>query len=267
MGRAARLRHLGLVTSGGAPLRREPPKVALGFSFGTLHWPFVRSLLALVNHEQAAETKIITDLIPQPGLYIGENRNRAVQCFLRTKAEWLLQIDTDIEFPPDLPETMVSLAGADRKILAASVPLSPPIPGCAMNRRPEMPGEWRWVPEDEITEEGIEVDAVATAVILIHRDVFAAIADQVGQCWFLQTGPGAIMPDVRDLPSRAAWTEGGPMSDRKYTHVGEDVLFCMRAEDAGFRSHCAKVSGLRHYKVVPLTHDDAEMPPTKEAAG
>jgi hypothetical protein len=276
MGRDSRLGrgHLGLVRPDGSAARR-PPTVALGYSFGTLHWPFVRSLLALGEHRLEVMARgrapVVRYQIPQPGLYIGENRNRIVQGFMKTDAEWLLQVDTDIEFPPDLPERMVDLAGSTRKILAASVPLTPPIPGCALNRRPDRPGEWLYLPESEITEDGVECDAVATAVVLIHRDVLTAIADREGQCWFLQTGPGAVMPQVMEPASRAAWMGEGPMRERKYVHIGEDVLFCMRAEDAGFRSWCAKVPGLRHYKVLPLSHDAEPevIPPAhvSEAAG
>lgn len=273
MGHAARLngrlRTLGLVCPDGQPAARTP-KIALGFAFGTLHWPFVRSLLGVTQHQigdmAQGKSPAVRHLIPQSGLYVGENRNRIVQAFMGLDADWLLQIDTDIEFPPDLPERMVTLAGASRKIIAASVPLAPPLPSCALNRRAEMPGEWIYVPEDEITEDGIECDAVATAVVLIHREVFAAVADQVGQCWFLQGGPGSIMPDVKDAASRSAWT-GGPMRDRRYTHIGEDVLFCMRAEEAGFRSYCARVPGLRHYKTLPLTHDPVGEGSPMEARG
>lgn len=266
MGRDARIRRLSLVGPDGHAVRAVP-KVALGFAFGSLHWPFVRSLITLLQR-QGEGGSVVRHLIPQQGLYIGENRNRIVQGFLGTDADWLLQVDTDIEFPPELPEMLLALATArGKKIVAASVPLSPPIPGCALNRRPEIPGEWLYVPEEEITEDGVECDAVASAVVLIHREVFEAIADQVGQCWFLQTGPGAIMPDVKDAASRTAWTETGRPRDRKYVHIGEDVLFCMRAEDAGFRSLCAKVPGLRHHKVLPLSHDVLSEAVSKEARG
>lgn len=241
--------------------QRKKAKVALGYCFGTLHWPFVRSLRRLDQHRlgQMARDEMPTVLheIPQQGLYVGENRNVIVQQFMRTDAEWLLQIDTDVEFPPDLPETMLALAGGSRKILAASVPLGVPLPGCALNRNPSMPGEWIYVPEEEITPEGIECDAIATAVVLVHREVFEAIADREGQCWFLQSGPGAVLPDVKDAGSRGAWRGTGPMRDRKYIHIGEDVLFSMRAEDAGYRCYCARVPGLRHHKTVPLSHDFA----------
>lgn len=270
MGREERIRRIALVGGGHPHIIGARPKVALGFCFGSIQWPFMRSVIALTERSyRQGEQALVRHLLPEQGLYIGENRNRIVQRFMNTDAQWLLQVDTDIEFPSDLPEKLLELTqGGRRKVLAASVPLSPPLPGCAMNRNPQMPGEWIYVPEEQLSEEGIEVDAVASAILLVHRDVFQAIADDVGQCWFLQTGPGAVMPDVKDVASRAAWSDQGPRCNRRYVHIGEDVLFSMRAEEVGFRSYCAKVPGLRHYKTLPLTHDVAVemLAPAVEAA-
>jgi hypothetical protein len=308
MGREARLRHLGLVTSGGAPLRSTPPKVALGYCFGTLHWPFVKSKDALREYDiqrmARGELPTVHYQIPQAGLYIDHNRNRVVEKFMEADAEWLLQIDTDIEFPPDIVETMLAVAGRDKKILAASVPLGPPLPSCAWMMT-EQPGIWRSVPTDHwcplcrhegrfltrcadgfkcgdcgtvylgsderitgqmiVSEKPIEVDGLATAVILIHREVFEAIADQVGQCWFLKT----MQPRMTEERSKLAWIDKGPVRDRQYISVGEDLSFCLRAADAGFKSWCVKVPGLRHHKNLPMSHDfEAELPsmPAMEAA-
>lgn len=264
MGRDARLRHLGLVTSGGAPLRREPPKVALGYCFGTLHWPFVKSKDALREYDIQRMAKgqlpTVHYQLPQAGLYIDHNRNRVVEKFMETDAEWLLQIDTDIEFPPNIVETLLAIAGGDKKILAASVPLGPPLPSSAW-RMTEQPGIWQGVPSEEITAEGIQVDGIATAVVIIHRQVFEAIADQVGQIWFLKT----TQPRMTEERSKLAWIGKGPVRDRQYISVGEDLAFCMRAADAEFQPWCAKVPGLRHHKTLPMSHDYEE--PERVAAG
>jgi hypothetical protein len=261
MGREARLRHLGLVTPGGAPLKRQQPKVALGYCFGTLHWAFVKSKDALREHDVQRMSKGLLPTVfyqlPQAGLYIDHNRNRVVEKFMETDAEWLIQIDTDIEFPPDIVETMLAVAGRDKRILAASVPLGPPLPSCAWMMT-DQPGIWAGVASEEITADGIEVDGLATAVILIHREVFEAIADQVGQCWFLKT----MQPRMTEERTKLAWLEKGPVRDRQYISVGEDLSFCLRAADAGFKSWCAKVPGLRHHKILPMSHDfEAELPP------
>lgn len=236
------------------------PTVALGYCFGTLHPEFVHSLLALREHElsraSAGAHVYVRHQIPQAGLYIDHNRNRVVEKFMSTSAEWLLQIDTDIEFPPDLPELMLELCGAERKILAASVPLGPPLPSCGWMMT-ESPGIWAGVPSEQVSAEGVQVDGIATAVCIVHREVFEAIADQVGQMWFFKT----LQPRWTTEKSRAAWAGEGPMRDREYVSVGEDLAFSMRAHDAGYKLYVAKIPGLRHHKRLPLSHDfEGELP-------
>lgn len=238
-----------LVTPDMRPVRA--PKVALGYPYGSgMTGPFVESLLNLQLYEGAKPDPLLAHRIPQSGLYIDHNRNRIVEKFMTTTDEWLLQIDTDIEFPKTLVETLVALAGAERRILAASVPLGPPLPSCAWMMT-EKPGIWEGVPGEAITEEGIRVDGLATAVILIHREVFEKIADTFGQCWFLKT----MTPKLTSEKSIAAWGGDGPTRDREFVSVGEDLAFCMKAGEVGFACWCAKVPGLKHHKTLPMSHD------------
>lgn len=277
-------------------------KVALGYPFGgSVTWIFHESMMRLQRHELAKERPLLRHLIPQAGLYIDHNRNQICEKFMTTDADWLLQIDSDIEFPATIIETMLAAAGADKKILAASVPLGPPLPSSGWMMT-EQPGIWksvktlhwclakrgdqvcfgdlglrsgRWICaacgetyqwDDEritgqqvLTETPMAVDGLATAVILIHRDVLQAIADRSGQCWFLKT----MQPRLTDEKSRKAWmNEDGVMADRRYISVGEDLSFCLRASEAGHQSWCFKMPGLRHHKTLPMSHDydSAEIP-------
>jgi hypothetical protein len=291
--------------------QRKEPTVALGYAYGTLHGPFVNSLMTLREYEVARMAQgqhvYVRYRIPQAGLYIDHNRNIIVEQFMEKDADWLLMIDTDISFPPNIAELMIAAAGKDRKIVAASVPLGPPLPSSAWMMT-EQPGIWRAVPaqhwcprcanehyslreredgwdcvmcgsafasgderlvrQQVVTREGIPVDGLATAVILIHRDVILGIADQVGQCWFLKTmqprlvaPQGAVPIEVeRAARSADAWMKDGPMRDRSYISVGEDLSFCLRAKDAGFQSWAVIVPGLKHHKVLPMTHDYEQAP-------
>lgn len=294
------------------------PKVALGYCFGTLHWPFVKSLLAQGQHDlrrtQQHGAPYVWHHIPQPGLYIAVNRNTIAEQFLKTDAEWLLQIDTDIQFPPDIVERMLEAAGRDRKIVAASVPLGwsqehgIPLPSTALMHG-SAPGEWEYVPAEHwcptcgdrrielrstaagyqctrdaahmfaaddalvqaqfiVTAEGIEADALATAIILIHRTVLEDIADRFGRCWFLHRRVPRVT-SRKSLEAWKAWKEkygdfqrleddwagDASMRDREFVSVGEDISFCLRASDVGHKSYCVKIPGLRHFKAVPLSHD------------
>lgn len=254
-----RPRRPQLYTPSGAPV--PVPTVALGYPYGPISAVFMHSLLALRAYEFLKMARglepNLRDLIPEGGIYVDQNRNRIVEKFMATDSEWLLQIDTDIEFQPTLLEHLLATAGSDKKVLAASVPLGwsgahgEPLPSCGLNRLSK-PGQFVYVAEKDVTSAAIQVDAVASAVLLVHREVFEAIADREGRNWFLKMA----IPDVNDATSRAAWKSNeGPMRERKYLAIGEDISFCRRAEDAGYRSWLAHVPGVRHYKTVPLTHD------------
>lgn len=179
------------------------------------------------------------------GLYVGDNRMTLAETLMdETGANWLLQVDTDIEFPKTLVESMLALAGRlEAKILAASVPLGTAYPTCAFMWSRTQPGVYYAL--EQVPREGIECDAIATAVCLIHRDVFAALAREHGRSWFhtiylAKSPPGTDPVDFR------------------YTSNQEDIAFCMRAKAAGFAIWCAHVPGLGHYKTIRLSHDDEQ---------
>lgn len=241
----------------GVPIvgQRKSPTVALGYCYGTLHGPFVDSLLALREWDlkRMAEGRdpLVRQRLPRAGIYIDHNRNRIAEQFFAGDCDWLLQIDTDIAFPPDIVETLLRLAGSDKKILAASVPLEPPM-GSSAFMLTEMPGIWKAAPSEFVTADGVVADGVATAMILIHREVFDSIAAKFGQCWYLKDRNA---PCLHEEASRAAWLEDGPIRDRKYVPQGEDLAFCLRAAEVGMKSWCVKVPGLRHHKALPMSHD------------
>jgi hypothetical protein len=174
-------------------------------------------------------------------LYVANNRTLLTQNFLeKSKAEWLLQIDTDVAFPPTILETMVKLAGSDKKILAASVPLGITYESCGFKMEPGKVGIWR--PFLAIPQEPVKVVGIATACVLIHREVFETMAERHGQSWwhhmYLDNSP-----------------EGTPMAKRKFISEGEDFAFSLRARDAGFDIWCVHVPGIRHFKTEQLSHD------------
>lgn len=243
----------------------KEPTVAFGYPYGPISQVFKESCEALYRRDvvrmAGGKPAIVRHIIAKGGIYVDHNRNEIAERFFRTDAEWLLQVDTDIQFPDTLVETLLERAGRDKKVLAASVPLGPPLDSCAWMLT-AIPGVWACLPGRDITPEGIECDGLATAIILIHRDVIQAIADREGQCWFLKRGP---VPRLDDARSKAAWVGEGPIADRRYIPQGEDLSFSLRAKDAGFKLWCCKVEGLRHYKTLPLTHDFED--PQVEAAG
>lgn len=217
-------------------------KVLFGYPCGgSVTVPFHASCLRLVAHElqKPENERLLTKMAHASGLYVGDNRQTLVDNMLESEANWLLQVDTDIEFPPDLIERMLALAGPERKIVAASVPLGEAYPTCGF-RWTGKPGIYDSVP---IGTTPVEVDAIATACVLIHRDVFDAIADEHGQSWFHSIHLAKSPP-------------GTAPRDFAYVVNGEDIAFSMRAKAVGFKIWCVHLPKLGHYKVRRLSHDD-----------
>lgn len=252
MGRDARNRKLGLVTRQAPPPVRVP-KVVIGYPCGgSVTVAFHASLMKLLYHEmrKPEERRLIWEAREGNlarvgfnhcmGLYVADNRNTIARHFLdNSDAEWLLQIDTDIEFPVDLIEVMVGIAIRERiKCLAASVPLGA-FETCAFLRT-ENPVIWKCAPLDRPV---IEVDGAATAIMLVHRTVFETIASRHGRSWF----------NHDYLPNNAG--EDPPPAKFEFASMGEDIMFCIRVRESGFGVHVAYVPGLRHHKTRALSHD------------
>jgi hypothetical protein len=215
-------------------------KVVVGYpAGGSVTLAFHASMLKLLGYElQKGERRLLSKINHTQGLYVADNRTLLAQQFLRTGVEWMLQIDTDIEFQPTLLEDMLRLAGSERKILAASVPLGG-MPTCAFNRTDD-PSVWETLPF--VPTHPVACDAVATAVCLIHRDVFLQIADRHGQCWFHHMY----------IPKSA---EGTPGRQFAFTSIGEDIAFSLRAAREGVPSWVVHVPGVKHHKTQALSHD------------
>lgn len=244
MGREARLR----VVSGDGPReQRRGQKVVIGYPCGgSVTVPFHASCLNLLKYEltKPDSRRLLGQMTHSSGLYVADNRTMLAQRFMEAppeEADWLLQIDTDIEFPPNLLELMLAAAGTDRKVVAANLPLGEgyatsgffwDTPGRSTVCMKVMPRE----------ADLVECDAVATAVFLVHRSVFEDIAKRDGQCWFNHL----YMPES---------PEGTPVEQFRYRSIGEDIAFCVRAQRAGHKIYVARVRGLRHYKTRALSED------------
>ena len=221
-------------------------KVALGYPCGgTITVPFHSSLQRLLAYEiqKPDRERLLAKEMHAMGLYVGANRQTIAERFMAGDSDWLLQVDTDIEFPVSLVETMLALADDERRIVAANVPLGDPRLGAHSTvayRATATPGlfdNFARMPADLFM-----CDAVATACVLIHRSVFEAIAETDGQTWFL----------TKLYPASPAST---PRRDFKFRELGEDLSFCIRAREHGFDVWCAYVPGLKHYKTCALSDD------------
>ena len=221
-------------------------KVALGFPCGgSVTVPFHGSLQRLLAYEiqKPDRERLLAKEMHAQGLYVGGNRQVLVEQFMKGSADWLLQIDTDIEFPKTILETLLLLTEGERLIIAANVPLGDPRLGAHATvayRATETPGlfdNFARMPADLF-----KCDAVATAVVLVHRSVFEKMTETEGEAWFL----------TKRYPASPA---GTPIRAMKWRELGEDLSFCIRARDHGFDVWCAHVRGLKHYKTCALSED------------
>jgi len=222
-------------------LKQARGKVIVGYPVGgSVTLAFHASMLKLLGYElQKGDKRLLSKIQHTQGLYVADNRTLLVQRFLSTDADWLLQVDTDIEFGPTLVEDMLRLAGDDKRILAASVPLGA-YPSCAFTRT-ETPGVW--TPVWPVPLHPVECDGLATAVALIHREVFETIAANHGQSWFHHI----YLPESQ---------EGTAPVDFRFRSQGEDLAFSVRAVMCGFKLWVVHLPGIGHYKTRRLSHDD-----------
>jgi hypothetical protein len=232
---------------------KKRPRIAFGYIAGssvTVH--FERSLSALRSREERkGGDMLLAGIIRASGLYLDNNRNKIVEIFLadKNRAEWLLQVDTDVDFQPDLLETLMELVG-DRKFLGLSVPLGEWATTAFRLRTWEEDGKpdgMGWEVVTEFPGGFAECDGVAGAIHMVHRSVYEAVQEKYGHAWYnlihLEKNPGS------------------PMRDRTFDFQGEDLSFCLRVKAIGVQAHCAVIRGLGHHKTRRLTHDEPERVP------
>lgn len=185
-------------------------------------------------------------------------RNKAVGHLLESDVPWLLWLDTDMGFQPDILE----------QLLAAADPVDRPIVGalCFAQRELEMDGMggyhtiptptiFDWAPIGDL--EGYEIrydypanalircSGTGSAAILVHRSVYERIGEKYGPEWYHR------------VPAR-----NGSM--------GEDLSFCMRASALDIPVHVHTGVRTTHAKTVWLGEGDfleqASVPPATEEA-
>lgn len=225
----------GLIVPGGIRL----PRVVVAYPCGgSVTVPFCRSLIRLAASRvmKKERDRIVTRIFEVQGLYVSQNRNQIVKDFLKNGTEeWLLQIDTDIEFGSDLVEKFVFIASQDPKmrIIAANVRL-----GAHLHAGYQYLSSGVWAPIQKLPAAPlIPVDAAATACIMIHRTVLEEMKEKLGPVWFNHE-----YSDGTEEDGSAKSIEGG-----------EDLLFCERARQMGIQTWLARGLKLRHYKTTALT--------------
>ena len=206
------------------------PIVAVGFCRGSMvHGDFMQSLIMMLM--RSISMGIEAGPMSSVGSVICAGRNYLVDEFLKTQCTHLLMLDTDMTFPPDALERLLS---HNLPMVAATY---------CMRMQPRT---------------------------LVHRDLddcsdLPVMGEKPNDVYEIaSTGMGCVLMH-REVLQRTRLCEGQrPLFEFAYTgytsHIGEDVGFCRKVRNAGFSIHCdIRLSYmLRHVGLYEYSIDDAQ---------
>jgi len=234
---------------------RNEQKVVVAWPHGsTVSAKFMRSMLFMFRLDAVAARRAdgtsvgghmrilngggLVDLASGPT--IARARNQIVREFLKTDADWLLQLDTDMTFPADL---------AERLIEAAHPTLRPIVGGLCFaymgdHERKLWPTLYAWIPGTERlrrltqypADKLIPVAATGAACLLVHRSVFERLDERFGD--------KTPWPFFAETPFCDVAEDG----TKRWDNYSEDLTFCLRAGACGFPVHVHTGIRLGHVK-------------------
>lgn len=222
------------------------PTVAIAYLYGVdVAAGFANSLAALLWVQgQRKDRQLVTDVIAEhSGVNVAGGRNKVMQRFLtESRADWLLMVDADMTFSPDLPDALVANADPDPE----SEHYAPIVGGLCFgvdNGRlfPTMydftadaQGRMTTVRYETFPRDVMfQVGATGAACLLIHRSV----VEEIGRRRFNPVYP---------------WFQETELAGER---CGEDITFCIRAAAAGFPVYVNTAVPVGHQKAHVLTLD------------
>jgi hypothetical protein len=209
--------------------------------YGQVDGAFAASVCSMLVADQAKAEPLIGAAHGVSGLYLSKNRNMLADMMLASAATWLLMVDTDVVFKPDLPDLMLKAAreGGSWKeeglwrgasIVAADLPL-----GGQDHSGMTREARGIWVPSETRGKPAAGWhDGAATAVMMIHRSVLDKITKSnqgVSGWWFLHQHF---------------------VIGREAVEVKEDMAFCDRAKYEGERVWVTETVWAMHGKKLML---------------
>lgn len=218
--------------------------VALGYCFGEQKKEFRDSLRDLQIYN-SLHGGILQYEIPIGGCYIEENRNEMVRRFRKhcgedSNLQWLLSVDADIDFAPEMAYALYEQADPVKRPIMSGIYFS------RLGEHGEIVPVWfvdkqngKYSPPKELGGGMQEVDAVGMGFVLIHRSVFDKMAKVYASdswTWF-----------GRDTTYN--------VEDGTWHHLGEDLCFCRRAKNLGFRVWGHSAIQVGHIKATALSYE------------
>lgn len=234
----------------GEEVRHPSEKVVVGFmSPGDVKTDYMLSLIFMMMFDFANHQRIVSGggIIPiDAGCNLSGPRNEMVKKFLaHGKAEWLLQIDADMVFQPDIVERLLQYADPDEAPIVGGLcfgyddkgKIQPTLFGFTGDENaPQVIRYHEWPPEAMF-----QVAATGGAALLIHRSVFERMLtfDHPTRG---RPGFNDAFPWFQELEH-----DGKPVS--------EDIGFCWRAGLLGIPVFVNTAVQLGHIKKRVLTMD------------
>lgn len=123
----------------------------------------------------------VSDVVVASGPYLSYNRNRMVELFLQTNADWLFAIDTDLKVTLDSFDQLCETADSEKRPIVGGKYYLPFLNGTSMQMSAQqlVAGEdfGTWLdPSVATSTEPVEgLHSVGFGYALIHRSVFEAL--------------------------------------------------------------------------------------------
>jgi len=217
---------------------------------GLIHSGFAESLLDMLVHDVAFNKRIVDGggrMALQAGANLSAPRNSLVRKFLAYgKADWMLMLDSDMTFQPDLMERLLEFADPETAPIVGGLcfgfddkaNIQPTLFGLVGDEsNPQVIRYHEWPPDSMF-----QVAATGTACLLIHKSVFERVRD-------VQLPNRGGRPGFNDAFPWFQETDhdGGPVS--------EDITFCWRVGLLGIPIFVNTAVQLGHIKDRELTMD------------
>lgn len=218
----------------------QKEKVMIGFPVGgSCHPAFTKSLLDLQKFEltNPDENYELVKINFSAGLYVQDNRNQLVDEALDFEYDWLLQVDSDEQFKPELLRQLMRFAKKDTtpivfglysNALHAEGEVEDAFYCVDMIYREVETGEYSpIVPPSDVRP--FEVDAAGSGIMLVHTSVFK----KMEYPWFIAT-------------------YCLPIGKKRLQPMNEDIAFCRSAREAGYHLYVVPLAEATHYKTLGI---------------
>ena len=185
-----------------------------------------QTVRCLFNLERPENCDISVDFMESSLVYL--SRDRLGVLALEKRADWLLFIDSDMTFEPDMLKKLLEDAESGKDIVTGLCFRRRPDfnPAIWKKIRPGMPGESVVETYDDYPEDDVfEVEGCGMAAVLIKASILKDVFES-------QQALFAPIPGY-----------------------GEDVSFCLRARKAGFRLWCDSRIKIGHIASTTVTEE------------